>query len=174
MYWTTENYHFIYNIRTKEIVAFSTSSEYAKAYLNDRGMEYMMYSFTSDNLTEELEEIINYKSEYYDDNPYEIVGMGPCLDFMVTTGEELIVCDYAEQLVYKLRATFTNFMKLQERFLKTPEEERLNDKTIEDFLNYLDGCEDENGETSLDEVDIYNLVDFNALGKYMIEMGLIN
>ena len=51
MHWTTENYHFIYNIRTKEIMAFSTSSEYAKAYLSDRGMEYMMYSFTSDNLT---------------------------------------------------------------------------------------------------------------------------
>lgn len=173
MHWTTENYHFIYNIRTKEIVAFSTSSEYAKAYLSDRGMEYMMYSFTSDNLTEELEEIINYKSEY-EDNPYEIVGMGPSLDFMITTGEEMIVCDYAEQIVFKLRNTFTDFMNLQERFLKTPEEERLNDKTIEDFLNYLDGCEDENGDPSLEEIDINDLIDFNALGKKMIEMGLIN
>ena len=100
--------------------------------------------------------------------------MGPSLDFMVTTGEEMIVCDYAEQIVFKLRNTFTDFMNLQERFLKTPEEERLNDKTIEDFLNYLDGCEDENGDPSLEEIDINDLIDFNALGKKMIEMGLIN
>lgn len=173
MHWTSENYHFIYNIRTKQILAYSTSIEYAKAYLNDRGMDYMLYSLSSEELTEELEEIINCKSDY-DDNPYEIVGMGPSLDFMVTTEEEMIVTDYAEQLMVKLRDTFTNYMKLQERFLKTPEEERINDKTIEDFLNYLDNCEDENGNASLDEIDLYDVINFNTLGKKMIEMGLIN
>ena len=65
-------------------------------------------------------------------------------------------------------------MHMQERFLKTPEEERLNDKMIEDFLNYLDVCEDETGDISLEEIDINDLINFQELGKKMIEMGLIN
>lgn len=173
MYWNNENHYFIYNIRLKEIVAYTTSLDFAKVYLEDRGFNYMLQSYTDEDLPEECIELLNTHNEF-GDNPLEIVGMGPGMNFMTTVGEEPIVCDYAEQISYDLRKTFTEFMKKQERFLKTPEEEKLNDKTIEDFLNYLDGCEDETGEISLEEIDTNELINFQELGKKMIEMGLIN
>lgn len=173
MYWNNINHYFIYNIRTKEIVAYTTSHDFAKRYLEDRGFIYMIQSYKEEELPDEYIELLNTHNEY-GDNPLEIVGMGPCYDFMTTVGEEPIVVDYAEQIAYDLRRTFTEFMHMQERFLKTPEEERLNDKMIEDFLNYLDVCEDEKGDISLEEIDITDLINFQELGKKMIEMGLIN
>ena len=174
MYWNQQIYYIVTNLRMKEVIGITTSSDYAKNFIKDRGLDCMVTKYTLESMPEDIKNLVLFESEDYGDNPLEIIGFGTNMEFFTTVGEEEILIEHGTQIIYTLRDLMDKFIRSQKYFRKTEEEDAVNNKFIEDFNNFLDSSEDEVGNTDIEEVDTNNIINWGVVGRNLVEMGIIN